>query len=376
MELCFRETKKPGLFPRLRPALLFAALWCATLAAVQLLHSLPFAMIGLVPLLILSFLPKKARRMAAATLLVLSLGFFAIRFASVLNGLKMLANQVFSISESCQAYEYDYFSVTDSAASLREGLVFVSLLTALAVFLGGGPALTVLLWTAQAYFGVTPPGLWLALLFLAAALYFMPEKGLWLHGLLAVLLTGLISLCVFFLAPGTSVSLSGAEETARDRLAIHSIFYEQIPELIETPEPETEPPDVQALEPNRAVEENEINVLFYALVLLTLLLLFVPAVFRDRARKKREKNRAGFADPDCAAAIRAMYLHSRKWLQLMPVETPRDIRDLWLEAAYSDHTLTQAQRARMEEYLARVEQTAWEAAGKRERLRIRYRLCL
>ena len=60
----------------------------------------------------------------------------------------------------------------------------------------------------------------------------------------------------------------------------------------------------------------------------------------------------------------------------MPVETPRDIRDLWLEAAYSDHTLTQAQRARMEEYLARVEQTAWEAAGKRERLRIRYRLCL
>lgn len=376
MELCFRETKKPGLFPRFRPALLFTALWCAALAAARLLDVLPFALIGVIPLLVLSFLPKKARRIAAVALLALSLGFFALRFVSLLNGLKMLANQMFSVSESCQAYEYDYFSVTDSAASLREGLVFASLLTALAVFLRGGPALTALLWTSQAYFGVTPPGLWLALLLLAAALCFMPEKGLWLHSLLAVALTALIALGVFFLAPGTDPSLSGAEETVRDHLAVHSIFYERTPELTETPEPETEQPDVQEMQPDRAVEKKEVNVLFYALALLTLLLLFVPAVFRDRARKKREKNRAGFADADCAAAIRAMYLHSRKWLRFRPMETPGDIRDLWLEAAYSDHTLTQAQRARMEEYLAQVEQTVWDTAGKRERLRIRYRLCL
>ena len=49
-------------------------------------------------------------------------------------------------------------------------------------------------------------------------------------------------------------------------------------------------------------------------------------------------------------------------------------RDLGLETT-DPEDFTELQD-RMEEYLARVEQTAWEAAGKRERLRIRYRLCL
>ena len=71
-----------------------------------------------------------------------------------------------------------------------------------------------------------------------------------------------------------------------------------------------------------------------------------------------------------------MYLHSRKWLHLRPAGTPPEITALWLEAAYSDHALTEAQRTQMAQYLAQVEQHVWDSATKRERLHIRYRLCL
>ena len=373
MELHFKNPQKPSVLVRLRPALLFAALWCAASGMAELFSA--FAFVGLLPLLVLPFLPQTAKRWGALALLALTLGFFALRFSAITDGLKMLANRMFTISESCQAYEYDRFPVTERTAALREGLAFASLATALLAFVRGGGVLTAVLLLAQAYFGVTPKALWLILLLLAAALYVLPQERLWLHALLTALVVAVVALGVLSLAPEPSVRLSGWDEQARDRLALHSIFYERTPETTEVPQTEETPPP-QELQPNRAGSESKANVLFYVLVLVTLLLLFVPAVLRDRAQKKRAQNRAGFDDPDCAAAIRAMYLHSRKWLRLKPDDTPQEIAALWLEAAYSDHALTEVQRTQMAQYLAQVEQRVWQSATKRERLHIRYRLCL
>lgn len=374
MELYFTDRQKPSVLAKLRPALLFAAIWCAVSGMLELFAAATF--LGLLPLLVLPFLPKRARRWSTLALLALTLVFFAFRFSAVTQGLQILANRMFTISESCQAYEYDRFPVTDTPAALREGLAFASLATALLVYVRGGGVLTALLLLAQAYFGVTPRAIWLILLLLASALYVLPQERLWLHALTAQLLVAVIAVCVFTLAPEPNVRISGWDEQARDRLSLHSIFYERTPQAVEVPQAEEPPPPPQELQPNQAVSEAKVNVLFLVLVLVTLLLLFVPAVLRDRAQKRRTQNRVGFDDPDCAAAVRAMYLHSRKWLRLKPAETPQEITALWLEAAYSDHALTEAQRAQMAQYLAQVEQSVWGSATKRERLHIRYRLCL
>lgn len=374
MELHFTDRQKPSVLARLRPALLFAALWCAASGMLELFS--PFALVGLPALLVLPFIPKRARRWCALGLLALTLVFFALRFSSVTQGLQILANRMFTISESCQAYEYDRFPVTESTPALREGLAFSSLATALFVYVRGGGILTAVLLLAQAYFGVTPQAMWLILLLLAAVLYVLPQERLWLHALMASALAALITVCVFALAPTPNARISGWDEQARDRLALHTIFYERTPDVVEVPKAEEPPPPQQELQPDHAVSERQVNVLFLVLVLVTLVLLFVPAVLRDRAQKKRTRNRAGFDDPDCAAAIRAMYLHSRKWLRLNPADTPQEVTALWLEAAYSDHALTETQRAQMAHYLAQVEQRVWNSATKRERLHIRYRLCL
>ncbi len=374
MELHFTDRQKPSVLARLRPALLFAALWCAASGMLELFS--PFALAGLPALLVLPFIPKRARRWCALGLLALTLVFFALRFSSVTQGLQILANRMFTISESCQAYEYDRFPVTERRLALWEGLAFLSLATALFVYARGGGFLTAVLLLAQAYFGVTPQAMWLILLLLAAVLYVLPQERLWLHTLMVSALAALIAVCVFALAPEPNARISGWDEQARDRLALHTIFYERTPDVVEVPKAEEPPPPQQELQPDHAVSERQVNVLFLVLVLVTLLLLFVPAVLRDRAQKKRTRNRAGFDDPDCAAAIRAMYLHSRKWLRLNPAETPQEVYALWLEAAYSDHALTETQRAQMAHYLAQVEQRVWNSATKRERLHIRYRLCL
>lgn len=372
MELHFEISQRTTLLEKLRPAIFFAAFWCAVSATLELF--LPISFLGLLPLLALAFLPQKAKKWCVLALFVLVFAFFVLRFTTVTEGFKILANRMFTISESCQSYEYDYYPVAESSGALWEGLAVLSLTTALLLRCKG--ALLTLLLLLQAYFGVTPQTLWLLLPLLASLLYVLPRERLWLHALSALFLTGLLALCVTLLAPEPSVRISGWDEQARDRLALHSIFYERTPESIEIPQTEQTPLPPQEFQSDQAVSEKTVNVLFIVLLLITLLLLFVPAVLKDRAKKKRTQNRAGMDDPDAAAAIRAMYLHSQKWLRLKPSEPPQEITALWLEAAYSDHVLADTQRTQMAEYLARVEQDVWRDATGRERLRIQYRLCL
>lgn len=375
MELKMEMPRRRGAPAWLCPALLFCALCCAASGLLDLFS--PAAFLGVVPLLAVGVLPKRRRAWGLAVLLALLLGFLALRFSAVTDGLKLLANRVFERSEAQQAYEYEYFSVSQSGAALREGLAFASLAAALLFCLRGGLALTGAFLLAQAYFGVTASAGWLVALLFSAALQLLPQERRWMSVLLTALFLGLVTLLVFVLAPEPNIRISGWEEQARDRLALHSIYYERTPEQVELPQEPTSPPPEQEAPPSEAVTTpRAVNVLFLVLLALTLLLLFVPAVLRDRARKKREKNRAGFTDADPSAAIRAMYLHSRRWLRLRPEPIPDEIEALWLLAAYSDHRLAQEQRAQMEQYLAGVEQRVWQSATRWERLQIRYCLCL
>lgn len=374
MELHFTRSKRVPVLAKLRPALLLCALSCAVSGLLGAFS--PFAFLGVLPLAVLPFLPQKRKKWCVIALAAVLIGFSALRFSEILHGLQLLANRIFTLSEGRQSYEYDYFAVAQSASALREGIAFLSLAAALAVYFRGGLVLTALFCLAQAYFGITAPIGWLLLLLLAAAFSVFPQERLGLHGIIAALLLGGVALVVSCTAATPNVRISGWEEQTRDRLALHSIFYERTPERIEIPQEQTPPPQNTERSAVPSTSERKLNVLFLMLLLLTLMLLFVPAVVRDRARRKRERNRAGFDDPDAAAAIRAMYLHSRRWLRLKPEPVPQEIHALWLLAAYSDHPLSDDRRAQMERYLVQVERRVWQSATKRERLRIKYRLCL
>ena len=374
MELHFTQSERVPVLAKLRPALLFCALCCAASGLIGTFS--PFAFLGIIPLAGLPFLPKRGKKWGIIALSVLLLGFLALRCSEILHGLQLLANRIFSLSEGRQSYEYDYFVVTQSASALREGAAFLSLAAAFVVYFHGGLALTMLFYIAQAYFGITAPIGWLLLLLLTAVFSVLPQERLRLHGLFAALLLGGAALIVSCAAPTPNVRISGWDEQLRDRLALHSIFYERTPEQVEIPQEQMPPPQNTEQSFPPSTSERKVNVLFMTLLLLTLVLLFVPAVVRDRVRKRRARNRADFDNPDAATAIRAMYLHSRRWLRLRPEPVPEDIDALWLQAAYSDHPLSDDRRAQMEQYLAQVEQRVWQSATKRERLRIRYRLCL
>lgn len=377
MELTFPSRRQAWL-AALLPALLLLSLLWAALSMAGIFSLAPLAA-ALLPLLC-AVVPRARRYLLLFSLLLL-LAFAALRFSSLLDGLCQLANRYFEASAALQAYEYDFFPASARRASLHEALTLLCLLAGLGCAAFGNrwntPLLCLLVLSA-AYFGLCPAFPWLLAVLAALLLNLLPRHGLWLHALAALLVLALLALAVARLAPEPNVYLSAAEERLRDRLAVNSVFYERVPKPEEAPPTvETSPPPSVLLEPV-SEEKREVNTLFLALLALTLLLLFPPAFLYDRLQKRRRENRAGLEDVDCAAAIRGMYLYAQKWLKFAQEDLPcpAEIYALWLEAAYSDHDLTAAQRQAMRGYMEDTARAVWQQAGRRLRLHIRYRAAL
>lgn len=354
-------------------ALFLAAILCNVLAALDWLRLLPFALMGTV----LPLIPQAKHRKVLWGILA---AWLALRFPSILDGGKLLANRLFSLSEQTQSYEYDYF--TTSAQSAVEAVLWLSMLAGSFRALWGNRFNAVLcgVWlTAMAYFGVTPGTLWLIVLLIGAILNALPRQQRWFHGLIAGILVGSIALAVTGIAPEPSRAVSALDERLRDVLAAAPVTYEQTPVPTEVPEPEIVPqPQTELEQPDHGVQRAVINILFFILAALTLALLFIPAIIKDRAAKRSEKARSGFDDPDCGAAIRAMYLYAQKWRKQKdpPGDIPVEIYAIWQEAAFSDHTMTEAQRDTVHAYMKETAETVWAQADWKKRLHIQYRVGL
>lgn len=377
MEIRFTQSK--GDRWNFAPAVLLAAVLCSVFAALDWLSMLPFALAG-VPIAAACGLFRQKKPVFYVLFGMLA-AFFLLRFAFIIDGAKLLTNRMFSRSEMQQAYEYEYFETFGE--NPWEAVLFLSLLAgALCAlwqsrFAGSLTAVWVL---AMAYFGVTPGAFWLTLLGAACLLCAVPKKQMWFHGGMAALALIVIALLVGFLAPHPNPSLSALDDKLRDELAQHSIFYEQTVIPTEVPQPETQPtePPPEEQPPNHGVENSPLNVLFIVLATLTAVLLFGQAIIKDRAEKRRQKNRAGITDPNHAAAIRAMYLYARRWRRLAaaPIPEPEPVRAIWLEAAYSEHPMTAGQRQVIYDDMKRTALSVWEAADWKKRLCIQYKIAL
>lgn len=351
---------------------LLVSLWLAFLSAAGLsryiLWTLP-CLLGL-----LALIPTK--RLRRGLLLVMAaLVFGALFLPPVSGGVKLLLNSLYAASESCQSYEYDYFTV--SSGSMGAALALLSALTGLgcaawkkAVVL----PLSGVLALSFAYLGIAPRTGYLLAVLALVVLCLLPSGCFWQRSAVALGLLAVVTLAVLMLAPAQSPAVSNLDETLRDALAIHSIFYAESP----APETQTETKEQTAEEPQLPDEAlqppKKINTLFLVLTGLTLLVLFVPAVWRDRLQKRREKARAGINSPDCAEAIVAMYLYTQKWRRQAGENAPQSAQavELFELAAYSDHPLREAQRYQMKEYMTHTVTDIYGTLSRRERLRVRF----
>ena len=357
-------------------ALFLGAILCNVFATLHWLYLLPFGLIGAV----LPLIPQARHRKVQYGLWIILALWLLIRFFPILNGVKLLANRIFELSQQSQSYEYDYFTV--SGGSAVEAVLWLSFLAGTLCALLGNKVNGILcgLWMlAMAYFGVTPGIFWLAALVFGAFLNVLPRLRRWFYGLIVGVLVAGIAIAAIGIAPEPIKAVSTLDEQLRDILAASPLTYEQAPVPTDVPEPEIVPqPETELQQPDHGVQKAVLNVLLIFLVALTLTLLFLPAIVKDRAEKQSQKARAGFDDPDNAAAIRAMYLYARRWRTLSdaPGAIPEEIYAIWQEAAYSDHAMKDAQREQVRTYMKETAESVWEAADRRKRLRIRYRICL
>ena len=374
MEIRFPDS--PRKFENVFSALFLAAILCTVFAALDWLHLLPAAMIGAV----LPLIPQTRHRKTQYVLWGILTVWLLFRFPSVLDGGKLLANRIFALSEQTQSYEYDYFGTSGSSAA--DAVLWLSILAGTLCSLWENKFNAVLcgVWIlAMAYFGVTPGILWLTALVLAGLLNLVPGQHRWFYDLIVGILTVAIALAAARFAPEPSRVVSTLDDRLRDALSVQSVVYEQTPIPTEVPEPEIVPqPDTRQEQPDHGVQKAVINILFILLAALTLALLFVPAVIKDRAARRSEKARIGLEDPDHSAAIRAMYLYAQRWNRLSDStqEIPPQVYAIWQEAAFSDHPMREAQRETVHAYLKETAQKVWKEADWKKRLNIRYRICL
>ncbi len=361
-------------------ACFLASILCAAVATLDRLHLLPFALVGVLIPLLYPLVTQKYKKYALGILLALAVLFLFVRFTSVLDGLKLLANRLFSQSELTQSYEYDYFATISENAA--EAVLLLSILAGVGAalwkqwFNGVLAAVTVI---AMAYFGVTPELPWLAALVLTAAWSMLPGKHRMIYALAVCLLVGGFAMASQQIAPEPNKTISVWDEQLRDVLAGSPITYEQIPIPTEVPEPEIIPnPDTEKEQPDHGVQNLAINILFLILATVTALLLFVPAIIKDLAEKRRKKNREGLDAQDHAAAIRAMYLYAKRWEKLSAahIDPTAEVYEIWQEAAYSDHTLTEEKREIMHRYVVDTATAVWQAAPRKKKLMIQYKLAL
>ena len=277
-----------------------------------------------------------------------------------------------------------------------------------------------LLAFAEIWLGLTPPPLLNALFFALLMLLALRIRDLRNAG--AILLASAV---VFFFTsavfPGVNAAQEERSELARDRLDV-------LEQRITGTYAEENSTAQSAREENRLhdagikddtsndrdyqhlyEQEQQISrpqrVRYLKIILLTLGILalltlpFAPFLFFNAKRKQSLARRAAFASPDCAEAIRAIFLHLTAYLDAcgmgagnrsfsrwperlsghMPTDYIREYRyaaSLFSEAAYSTHPMTEEQRTNMEKFLDETERILYDEAGWKQKLRLKYVECL
>lgn len=379
-----------------------AALMGALLSLVDSLQYFYAVLPGVAIVIAAGFLPWKWQKVVGVVSFAFCVIWLVLRLMPIGDGLGFLANQLFDLSEEGQDYYYTHFDVVRNAPA--ESVFFVTCaLGAICLLLGGAInlVLTLLLAIMIAYFGVAPDIVWLSVLIVAAFANALPKQGRWLPAILIAAFVATTAISVQTVAPEPSVRISAIAEALlelfepetppedveppptepSETLDIPDI--QEFPETLETIEiPEgLEMPAATALpqipqmpqpqNPGGEPPQKESKRLPIIPILTAILSVFsVWGLWLLYIGKKRKRNRAAMYAQNNAEAIRGMFLYAKRWrkLNVSPKDIPSEVEDIWLEAAYSEHEMSAAQRETMLSFVRYSAADTWNTLSWWKRL--------
>lgn len=380
----------------LASACIVTIMLCLLLTGAELPEMIPFALpcffVHLIFAITGSLDSDKAKRIrlyAAIGLGVLLIAALIIFRKYIGNGWALIMNSLYDEGEMAQAYIYDRFPVGTTGdehpyRSMHFALIWGSsllgLLTALPPARFRRPVALVLAaftMLAFAYYGLIPS--WICIAVLAAGLLFTLSRGS-LLSTAAILLAGAIVFgAIILIDPGENYGISRVDENFRDRFALKSSYlegndpyYEDYTDMEEELARE-EAESTENQEPGFIEENRSMVIIIVVLVILAAIGAGVWLFIRS-LRKRQAANRAGIDSKDPREAIVAMFPYTVRWLQpagieaagkpfasLIPVisadiseryaDKYAGMYDLWKEAAYSDHDMTEADRNEMDGFM-------------------------
>jgi hypothetical protein len=304
------------------------------------------------------------------------------------NGWALIMNQFYDTAEMSQAYLYHRFHIGETGdahpyRSMHFALLWGSALAGLVAALPlykvrrtAGTAILMFLMIALAYYGVIPS--WICIAIMAVTAVFILAKGHILSSLPVLLVVMLVFGAIMLVNPGENIGISRADENFRDRFALMSSFLQRNEEEVDIDTIEEDMQDEQQTESDG--EGSELTADHRWVITLLVIAAVIAAIgfvlwrIRQRILRRQLANRAGIDSEDPATAITAMFPYAVRWLQpagidasgkafdsLIPVikadlseqyaDDYTDMYELWKEAAYSDHAMTEESRQEMKEFL-------------------------
>ena len=304
------------------------------------------------------------------------------------NGCGLIMDQFYDIAEAEQAYIYSRFDIGSTGQDnpdlcMQVALIWASSLLGLLTALPSANIRRIVAMVfagfcmiAFAYYGVIPS--WICIAVLAAALAFVLSRGSFVSSVTVLLAVAIVFGAIALIDPGESYMISRADENFRDRFALSSSYLDggtnqlgntDLDTLRDQQEQENQNNDGGFLAENKWIA---------AVIVAVLILAALGAagwIFMKRLRKRQAENRAGIDSTDPREAIVAMFPYAVRWLQpagidvtgknfasLTPMiradvseqyaERYTGMYELWKEAAYSDHEMTEDRRGEMKGFLS------------------------
>lgn len=426
------EAQRPFLWGKGLGFLLSAGLYAALTLIFCDLCNAPFSvfalLFGTALLIVFAILPRRWMQLLLAAVILLAAAALILLWEDMLTGIFVLCNRLFEASEAVNDYQYQYFIVNAANPDACVSMALLPLSALCAAICGCASAGKRPIWAVilfllvsgiEIYLGITP-ALWCNLFLFAVLGLMSVSNGGHTHRALILCTMAVLSVLVIVIAPRPNARIEQYSEHLRDQfdLLISPTEQEQEqpePDLNEThqedrfhednltPPDRTPEYDKETHNQQQISLPNPVNygkILIVSLCILALLLLpFLPFVLLDRRRRKAEKLREEFDSPDCAAAIRAMFRHIMRYLQVCGLPAGNrpysacvsDVAalagdhyaadyalalPLWQEAMYSDHSMSVAQRDQIAQLLSDTETNLYHAANRRTRFRLNFIECL
>jgi hypothetical protein len=220
-----------------------------------------------------------------------------------------------------------------------------------------------------------------------------------LRAALPVVIAGVVVFSLILaISPGENKAVSKVDENLRDKLATSTVSIEGN-ESTESESGKAKQDKDENDDGGQALlgggKKNMKIWIVLGLILLTAMILFIPAVIHDRLEKRRKKNRKGIDSPDPKTAVCAMFPYAVRWLAAGGLETGNvpfaelagGVREMtsadyaaqyddmlvkWKEAAYSDYAFGEDDRSRMKEFMERTIADVREKMSFKDKLKVRF----